>query len=146
MHTTNITMRRSGLFAYQPTGEYHCGTDNAPLIQAKYEVELECLPHLDERGFLVDQMTIRDFFRGIGVVTMSCEQLTQWCAKALVDHVRNERPGCPVLRCWVRLSPEPYEASMEYEHRTDEHWNHDGTHDQGVMSRASEIRTVRGSR
>lgn len=144
--STNIVMRRTGTFVYQPTGEYHCGTEHAPNIQARYEVEVECLPHLDERGFLVDQMTIREFFRGIGVVTMSCEQLVQWCAQALVDHVREERPGCPVMRCRVRISPEPYEASMESEYRPNHHVTEDGTHDEGIMSRASAVHSARSSR
>lgn len=143
--STNIVMRRTGTFVYQPTGEFHCGTEHAPNISARYEVEVECLPHLDSRGFLVDQMAIRDFFRGIGTVTLSCEELTQWCAQALVAHVRKERPGCPVLRCRVRISPEPYEASMEAEYRPHSHETSDVTHDDWVAERTSTTRTT-GSR
>lgn len=113
-----LTLNRNGEFSVAVKGGFHCGVKekgypNDP-IRVKYEVAVECTTKLDKRGFLFEQLGVQNFFEGIVKTNKSCEKLTKWCARKLIERIMMENPTCKVLSISVKLSPSPYQASMTF--------------------------------
>lgn len=67
-----------GEFEVIVKGQNHCGIDDEPRKAFRYEVDIFYPPDaLDERGFLLDNLTFRSYFSSIGETDMSCERLAQ---------------------------------------------------------------------
>ena len=111
--TERLVMNRSGEFAIHVSGDSHCGVKKD--LTVRYSVRAECLPSLDKRGFLFDQLTVDNFFKSIGETILSCEELSMYCCEALMDLIHKENNKCEIKNMSLTLSPEPYAASMTYE-------------------------------
>lgn len=73
-----------GSFTAGIEGCYHCGPDHTSPKKFDYKVEIvyDGEP-LDARGFLMDNLSFKEYFDGIGVITESCELLARRAAIAL---------------------------------------------------------------
>lgn len=82
-------LRRNGMFACSLTGENHCGFKKVNSF--KYDVEI-CINgnSLDERGFVVDNAIIGEYFDKIVTTDLSCERLAR---KTVADMLNEYFPG-----------------------------------------------------
>lgn len=108
-----LVMNRSGEFTINVSGDSHCGVKKN--LNVRYLARIECLPTLDKRGFLFDQLTVDNFFKSLGTTILSCEELSMYCCEALMDLIHQENDKCEIKNMSLTLSPEPYAASMTYE-------------------------------
>lgn len=78
-----FTQHATDCFTVEVTGPYHCGPDDTSPRQFKFEVTIEYPDDaLDEKGFLLDNLTFKQYFNSLGVTDLSCELL---CRKATND-------------------------------------------------------------
>lgn len=108
-----LIMDREGEFPLHAYGSHHCGITND--LQVKYQVHVECLAHVDHRGFMFDQVNVDNYFQGIKKTQLSCEKLCMKAASDLIDMIGKDNPKCKVLKLNVALIPAPFHASMKYE-------------------------------
>lgn len=113
---STLTISRRGEFRVDVMGGDHCGRRGGVF---RYMVRVECEgDSLDHRGFLFDQLVIRDFFaRGV-VSDLSCELLVEECGQLLLDAIGRDNPGCRVRRMWLTLAPDEHaEITLEWPRR-----------------------------
>lgn len=109
---TSLTMKRTGDFTVQTSGNNPCGITNP--LALKYEVSIECSVELDKRGFIFDQMTVTKFFAEIKLTDLSCEQFAIQCSRKLFSTIKKENPDCQINRMTLSLSPHPFAATMTF--------------------------------
>lgn len=112
------TIHREGELIWAIDGEFHCGPAAAVQhgqLYMKYEVTVECLPILDNRGFIFDQAALDGYFQMLSadVIGFSCEKLNQWAAEKFLKWLRRENPGCTPVSVKVRISTRPFAAWFE---------------------------------
>src|SRR5678810_918919 len=111
---SKFTLVRRGDFRVLTLGPNHCGT--VPDLAVKYTLQVSCQPDsLDNRGFLFNQVMVKEFFQGLRQTALSCEQLTLWCGRQLFKKIIRENRGCKIKRFMLTLSPAPYEAELTFE-------------------------------
>lgn len=108
-----LTMNRTGEFQIVATGQNHCGI--AEKLKIKYAMVCDCLPTLDTRGFLFDQLNIDSYFQNLKRSKVSCEKLVMKCVADLHKLILKENPGCRITRIQLMLSPAPHAATMTYQ-------------------------------
>jgi hypothetical protein len=109
-----LTMNRQGEFEIYTYGDSHCGTLTNQFLPVKYHMVCECENILDPRGFLFEQVSVDQFFKGLKKTRLSCEKLTISCCKKLVALIKKDNPICRVRSIQLTLSPAPFQASMTY--------------------------------
>lgn len=110
-----LTLRREGKFWMTASGPNHCGSyPDGQELQIDYLLLVECQASLDQRGFLFDQLSVKEYFESINRSTLSCEKLVMRCARDLVKMILKENPDCKLNSVHLTLSPDPFEASMSY--------------------------------
>lgn len=68
----------SGQFTVEVEGLYHCGPNHESPKTFAYEAEVHYpIESLDERGFLLDNLTFSSWFDALGSITESCEMLAR---------------------------------------------------------------------
>lgn len=79
-----------GTFSVEVKGDFHCGPDHDSPKVFNWEVEI-CWSDaaLDPRGFLLDNMAFRNYFRTLGVTEDSCELMVLKAAKHYWAEVRD---------------------------------------------------------
>jgi hypothetical protein len=104
----------TGDFEVAIGGAYHCGPDDSSPKRLQFEVLVEYPDDaLDERGFLIDNLTFQHYFNSIGYTTDSCELIAKhageyFCSlatKALWVYVNICVPGLACIKFKAR--PEP---------------------------------------
>lgn len=77
-----FSQRAVGTFEPAVAGEFHCGPDHTSPKLFNWEVRLQWPDAaLDPNGFLLDNMSFREYFNAIEVLTDSCELVTIKAAK-----------------------------------------------------------------
>lgn len=111
-----ITMTRSGEFSIIVRGDSHCSTaPDGQATKVKFDFRIVCDTFsLDKRGFLVDQLTVGQYFADLRETELSCEELVIDCGEELVRIAKNENPKIKIIELELKLAPAPYIASMVY--------------------------------
>ena len=105
------TQRANGQFTVEVEGDYHCGPNHDTPKTFAFEVELTyCDECLDERGFLLDNLTFQRYFDSIQVTDLSCERLVRKCAEYFCK-LAGER----FFRCVVAIWAIPNAAKIVFE-------------------------------
>lgn len=83
-----------GSFTAEVGGDFHCGPDPSSPKTFNWIVKVEWPDDsvLDEKGFLLDNMSFKRYFEALHMVTDSCEILVLKAAK----HFRAKAPGAKV--------------------------------------------------
>lgn len=86
-----------GTMTIEVEGDWHCGPDNTSPRKFDWEV-LITYPDgaLDEKGFLLDNLSFEGFFNGLGKTSLSCEKLTEKCCEELWRMVEGRAEGMKV--------------------------------------------------
>lgn len=113
----HFLVKREGQFTVKTFGENHCGLK--PLLAVKYNVEITCGPTLDERGFLIEQLSIDEFFQKNTETDLSCERFAVDCARRLWSALNKENPVIDVIEMKVTLSPEPHHFGVTFVHNAE---------------------------
>jgi hypothetical protein len=110
-----LTLNREGHFTIMASGPNHCGSrPDGSYVTINYHLLVECEASLDSRGFLFDQLSVRDYFDSLKTTSLSCEKLVMRCARDIVRMILGENPDCELRSVHLSLKPEPYEASVSY--------------------------------
>lgn len=119
--STTLTLRRSGRFFLRiKKGTNHCGVVRSweEGINCQYKLFMRCMStSLDEKGFLVEQLGIHEYFRNLPRTDKSCENLCISCARGIYRKVMRENPDCKILEIRLEIAPGDGNASMEF------HWS-----------------------
>lgn len=108
-----FTLKREGEFSITTSGLNHCGTISP--LKIYYTLEVRCTADsLDDRGFLFNQVAIKEWFAKQKHTVLSCESYTIFCGRELYKLIRRENPKCHIARFTLTLSPEPHEASLTF--------------------------------
>lgn len=107
-----LIMDREGKFPLHAYGSHHCGITND--LTVKYAVHVECVAHVDHRGFMFDQVNVDNYFQAIKKTRLSCERLAMKCATDLIAMIHRDNPECMVEKLEIALTPAPFHASMKY--------------------------------
>lgn len=112
-----FSLRREGLFTITVIGPNRCGlVRNNASINCIYRLELTCKgDSLDNKGFLVEQKGIQDFFDSIKKTNLSCENLCYACTRKIYEKVRKENPKADIKFISLHISPHPHQAGVTYE-------------------------------
>lgn len=82
-------------------GPYHCGPDHTSPKHFKYEVTIEYPDSaLDANGFVLDNLTFRQFFDRCQRTSLSCELFTTDCAKKLME-LTGGKANVVKVRLWA---------------------------------------------
>ena len=80
----SYVQRAHGDFTIAVSGPFHCGPDHTSPKQFTYEVELHYpADALDSNGFLLDNLTFKQYFHDLGCTSLSCEKLARKAAEDL---------------------------------------------------------------
>src|SRR5574337_7684 len=109
---SSLTINREGQFRLYTYGDNHCGTMNNFIL--KYHFKCKCKSDVDHRGFLFDQVKIDEYMKDHDETNLSCEEFCMKLAKGLVELIHKENPNCKIKRGSLKLSPEPFAASITY--------------------------------
>ena len=122
-------MERTGTTVFRCHGPHHCGSVNYSLGATQYPPttaagtpqdphlipinwELRCAMAevLDERGFLFDQIGVRDWFdaRGAAGTLESCERVVVSTARDFLAKVGRDDPHCIIRGMTLVFSPAPH--------------------------------------
>lgn len=110
---TSLTINREGHFYIRVTGENHCGTMSE--FALKYHFQCKAKVKLDKRGFLFDQVNVDKFLKSQESTGLSCEKFCKKLAKQLLHLIHEENSKCKIQKGFLKLSPEPFTASITYE-------------------------------
>lgn len=115
MAKTCLTMIRHGDFRAVIKGYTHCGRDmgNAS-VRFQYYVVVECVPIVDQRGFLFDQVAIDHVFQRVRETELSCENLAMDCFREVLAAIQQENPTIIIRKMKIDISAEPHPATMTY--------------------------------
>lgn len=109
-----FTLKREGEFIVKTAGDNHCGATDGNL-KIYYTLEVRCTADsLDDRGFLFNQMSVKEWFTKQKFTSLSCEAYTVFCGRELYKLIRRENPKCHIARFTLTLSPAPHEASLTF--------------------------------
>lgn len=113
----SLTIRREGQVDWKVEGDIHCGPKGElrdGKIPVKYVVVVECVPVLDDRGFLFDQASVDLWMRRQADKTtkLSCEALVVDTAKDFLLKLAKDVPHCKVVRMEMTLQPSPFMAGI----------------------------------
>ena len=92
--------RDSGFFMVEVEGANHCGPNHRSPKRFRYDIQI-VYKHdsLDDNGFLLDNLTFKQYFRSIGRTALSCELL----ARKTAEDFTGQLQGRPWYRCVVSL-------------------------------------------
>src|SRR5581483_3120863 len=102
-----LKINRQGDFILHVHEGNHCGILGDPTFPARYTVDVTCKVSLDERGFLFDQRTVKNFFDSLGPTKFSCERLVMDVTRKLLLKIHEENPECVVKHIKVEIEPFP---------------------------------------